>query len=378
MEEHRYLRISLLVLSLIVLYFVFRIFQPFLLPISLAVILATLCFPVFSWTCQRLQSRRNWAALITCIWVTAIIIIPFVVLVMLLAGQVTEVYQQFQSRLESGDWEEFLNLQDNPYLEPMADWIGQYADLENFDLMGSLGAGLQQVSLFFLRQSTSIVSGIFRVTMNFLIMLVCMFFIFRDGEYLTEMFKTLTPLTESYRQLIVKTFQEVAKATVIGTLLTAVAQGVAGGLLYWILGIPNALLWGCLTALFSLLPVVGTGIVWGPWAIYFFLTQATIQGIILVIGGLLVGMMDNFLRALFIEGKAEMHTLIVFLSIMGGIGYFGLVGMIFGPIIVALGLTFLELYKREFHQPEISDAAHDGQKHDQGVHLGFSLDEKCH
>ena len=79
--------------------------------------------------------------------------------------------------------------------------------------------------------------------------------------------------------------------------------------------------------------------------------QATIQGIILVIGGLLVGMMDNFLRALFIEGKAEMHTLIVFLSIMGGIGYFGLVGMIFGPIIVALGLTFLELYKREFQQP---------------------------
>ena len=351
MEEHRYLRISLLILSLIVLYFVYRIFQPFLLPISLAVILATLCFPVFNWTCQRLQSRRNWAALLTCIWVTAIIIVPFVVLVILLTAQMTEVYQQFQSRLESGAWQEFLNLQDNPRLKPWADWIGQYADLENFDLMGSLGAGLQQVSLFFLRQSTSIVSGIFRVTMNFLIMLVCMFFIFRDGEYLTEMFKTLTPLTESYRQLIVKTFQEVSKATVIGTLLTAIAQGVAGGLLYWILGIPNALLWGCLTALFSLLPVVGTGIVWGPWAIYFFLTHSTIQGTILVIGGLLVGVMDNFLRALFIEGKAEMHTFIVFLSIMGGIGYFGLVGMIFGPIIVALGLTFLELYKREFQQP---------------------------
>jgi len=351
MDEHRYLRISLLILSLIVLYFVYRIFQPFLLPISLAVILATLCFPVFNWTCQRLQSRRNWAALLTCIWVTAIIIVPFVVLVILLTAEMTEVYQQFQSRLESGAWQEFLNLQDDSRLKPWVDWIGQYADLENFDLMGSLGAGLQQVSLFFLRQSTSIVSGVFRVFMNFLIMLVCMFFIFRDGEYLTEMFKTLTPLTESYRQLIVKTFQEVSKATVIGTLLTAVAQGVSGGLLYWILGIPNALLWGCLTALFSLLPVVGTGIVWGPWAIYFFLTQSIIQGIILVIGGVLVGIMDNFLRALFIEGKAEMHTFIVFLSIMGGIGYFGLVGMIFGPIIVALGLTFLELYKREFQQP---------------------------
>jgi predicted PurR-regulated permease PerM len=84
------------------------------------------------------------------------------------------------------------------------------------------------------------------------------------------------------------------------------------------------------------------------------LTESPIQGIILVIGGVLIGMMDNVIRALFIEGKSEMHTLIVFLSIMGGIGYFGLVGMIFGPIIVALGLTFLELYKREF-QPSVAE-----------------------
>ena len=354
MEEHRYLRISLLLLSLIVLYFVYHIFQPFLLPISLAVVLATLCFPVFDWTCQRLKSRRSWAALLTCVGVTAVIIVPFVVLVILLAGQMAEVYQQFQAKLDSGEWQEVLNLQDNPFFKPLTDWIGQYVDLESLDLMGSLGASLQQVSLFFLRQSTSIVSGLFRVIMNFLIMLFCMFFIFRDGEYFTEMLKSLTPLAESYRQLIINTFQEVAKATVIGTLLTAVAQGVSGGLLYWILGIPNALLWGCLTALFSLLPVVGTGIVWGPWAIYFFLTESPIQGIILVIGGVLIGMMDNVIRALFIEGKSEMHTLIVFLSIMGGIGYFGLVGMIFGPIIVALGLTFLELYKREF-QPSVAE-----------------------
>ena len=166
MEEHKYLRNSLLVLSLIVLYFVYRIFQPFLLPISLAVVLATLCFPVFDWTCEKLQNRRNWAALLTCIWVTASIIVPFVVLIILLAGQMTEVYRQFQSGLESESWQEFLNLQDNPYLKPFVDWIGQYVDLESLDLMGSLGTGLQQVSLFFLRQSTSIVSGIFRLLMN--------------------------------------------------------------------------------------------------------------------------------------------------------------------------------------------------------------------
>ena len=350
MQEHRSVGIFLLILFLVVLYFVFRIFQPFLLPISLAVVLATLCYPVFNWTCQKLRNKRSWAALLTCIWVTASIIIPFVILLILVTGEVTEVYQQFQRKLESGDWQVFLTLQDNPYLRPLIDWIRQNIDLGDLDLIGSLGAALQQVSLFFLRQSTTILSGLFHVTVDFLIMLVCMFFLFRDGDRLMEVLKTWIPLSEHFNQVIFKKFQEVAGATVIGTLLTALAQGVAGGLLYWLLGIPNALLWGCLTALFSLLPVVGTGIVWVPWAIFFFLSGSWIQGIFLVAGGLAVGMLDNVLKAILIEGKAEMHTLIVFLAIMGGIGYFGIVGMIFGPIIVALALTFLELYKMEFQQ----------------------------
>lgn len=348
MQEHRSVGIFFLILFLVVLYFVFRIFQPFLLPISLAAVLATLCYPVFDWTCQRLRNKRSWAALLTCVWVTASIIIPFVILLILLTGEVTEVYQQFQRRLESGDWQVFLTLQDKPYIRPFAEWLRQNVDLGEIDLIGSLGAALQQVSLFFLRQSTAILSGLFRVTVDFLIMLVCMFFLFRDGNRLMEVLKTWIPLSENFNRVIFKKFQEVSSATVIGTLLTALAQGVAGGLLYWLIGIPNALLWGCLTALFSLLPVVGTGIVWVPWAIFFFLTGSWIQGIILVVGGLLVGMLDNVLKAILIEGRAEMHTLIVFLAIMGGIGYFGIVGMIFGPIIVALALTFLELYKMEF------------------------------
>ena len=160
MLARNYLRISLMVLSLVVLYFVFRIFQAFLLPISLAVIVVTLCHPVFHWTSRQLKGNRSWAALLTCMWVTASIIIPFVILVILLAAQMTEVYQQFQSGLENESWQEFLNLQDNPYLKPVTDWISKYVDLENLDLMGSLGAGLRQVSLFFLRQSTAIVSGL--------------------------------------------------------------------------------------------------------------------------------------------------------------------------------------------------------------------------
>ncbi|MDA2935073.1 AI-2E family transporter, partial [Acidobacteria bacterium AH-259-D05] len=354
MQEHNYVRISLLIFSLIVLYFVFRIFQAFLLPISLAVVLVTLCYPIFDWTSRQLKGKRSWAALLTCIWITASIIIPFVVLLILLAGEVGEVYQQVQRRLESGSYQDILDLKDTPYVKPLIDWISPYFDLENIDIVGSFTTGFRQISLFFLRQSTAILSSLFHVIADFLVMLVTMFFLFRDGSRLVKEIKNLTPLSQRYEQLIITKFQEVATATVLGTLLTALAQGIAGGLLFWVLGISNALFWGFLMGLFSLLPVVGTGIVWAPWAIYFFVTTSVIQGIILVAGGLLVGLIDNVLRPLFIEGKAEMHTLIVFLAIMGGINYFGMVGMIFGPITVALGLTFLELYKEEFRQ-ELSE-----------------------
>ena len=350
MQERNYLRISLLVLSLVVLYFVFRIFQAFLLPMSLAVILVTLCYPVFHWTSRKLKGNRNWAALLTCIWVTAAIIVPLVLLLILLTGQIASVYQQIQEHLESGGFQDILELQDSPLAKPLIDWISPYIDFESIDIVASFAAGFQQMSLFFLRQSTNILQGIFSVVANFLIMLITMFFLFRDGAQLVEEVKIITPLSNPYEEALIRKFQEVARATVLGTLLTALAQGAAGGVLFWVVGIPNALFWGFLMGLFSLLPVVGTGIIWGPWALYLLVVTSPVQGIILIVGGFLVAFIDNVLRPLFIEGKVEMHTLLVFMSILGGINYFGMEGVIFGPIIVALGLTFIELYKMEFLQ----------------------------
>lgn len=355
MQERNYLRISLLVISLVFLYFAFRIFQTFLLSISLALILVTLCYPVFSWTSSKLKGNRSWAALLTCIWVTAAIILPVALLLILLMGQIGAVYQQGQEYLEDGGFQDIVDLQDSPYLKPAMDWISPYVDWESLDIVGSVTAGFQQVGLFFLRQSTNILQGVFSVIANFLIMMVTMFFLFRDGSSLMEEVKILTPLSSRYEQAIIDKFQEVAKATVLGTLLTALAQGVAGGLLFWMVGISNALFWGFLMGVFSLLPIVGTGIIWGPWGLYLLIAISPVQGIILIVGGFLVAFIDNVLRPLLIEGKVKMHTLLVFMSLLGGINYFGIEGVIFGPIIVALGLTLLELYKMEFSQ-ELSES----------------------
>jgi predicted PurR-regulated permease PerM len=355
MQESRYIRTILVGAALIVLYFVFRIFEPFLETIAVAVILASLCHPGFRWLESRLKGRSNLAALLTCLLIIAVIVVPFVGLTISLANQIGELYLTVQNRIEAGEYQNLMSLQGNRQLQPFFNWIGQYIDIEKVDLVGSLAALLRQASVFFLRHSTSFVSGTANLFGKLFIMLVTMFFLLRDGFKLLGEIEALSPLAGEYGKVIGSKLKQVTRATVLGSLLTALAQGLAGGIVFWFLGIPHVLVWFTLMTLFSLLPVVGTAIIWAPWAVYLIASGSVVKGVILIVMGVLViGMIDNFLRPVFIEGQVGMHSLLVFFSIMGGIAYFGMSGMIFGPIIVSLGLTFLELIKLEFRE-ELSD-----------------------
>lgn len=360
MEERRFVRIFLLIPSLLVLYFVFRIFQPFLVQLCVSAVLASLCYPVYRWFRLRFRGRDNWAALLTCFCITVIIIVPFTVLILQLADQATQVYQGLRSGVENGEFDNLLNFRELPLVGAALDLVNSYVPLEAIDLKGFLVSISEQVSLFFIRYSTVIVTEAAHIVTSFVIMLAALFFLLRDGSKLVDQLQSWTPLSEQYEELISRKFQEVASATILGSLLTALAQGVAGGLVFWILGISNVLLWGSLMALFSLVPLVGTAIVWVPWVIFLLASGSYTKAIILTIAAVFfVGMIDNVVRPLVIEGKVKMHTLLVFLSIMGGIAYFGMVGMIFGPILVALGLTFLELYKLEFRRELIKTVSKD-------------------
>ena len=350
-QERKYVRLFLLVCSAPILYFTFRTFQSFILPVSLAVILASLSYPFFEWTVIKLRGRRSLAALVTCLGVTASIIMPLSILLFMLAGEVAQVYQKLQLALKQGVLLELLDWERSPYFGPLGNWISGYLNLGTINFTENFTSTFQQVSYFFLRHSTAMVSSLFHTITSFLVMLLTMFFLFRDGPSLKEELRSWSPLSEHYEQRIILKFREVTSATVLGNLLTSLSQGLAAGLIYWILGMPNLLFWSFATALFSLVPVIGTALVWAPWAAYFFLTGSSVKGFLLVIlSVVLVGTIDNVVRPLYIEGKAKMHTLVVFFAIMGGIGYFGILGMIFGPIVVAIGLTFVELYKMEFNQ----------------------------
>jgi predicted PurR-regulated permease PerM len=341
-------RLVLVIAGLIVLYFVFQIFRPFLAAIAVAVVLSTLSYPAFETLAGRLGGRRGWAALIACLCLTLVIVVPFVLLLIMLGQQVSQVYQQFQTMLERGDFNKLTTLADIPSLRRPLAWLERVVDLKRFDLGGNLSGLLRQASVFLLTHSKAILTGVFNLIFDFFIMVVTMFFLFRDGYRFREELASLSPVSKRYTDLLTMTFRNVARATIIGNLLTALAQGAASGIIFWSLGIPNALFWGTMTAFCSLVPVVGATIVWGPWALYFLLSGGIVRGILMIaLQALVVGSIDNVLRPLLIEGRIRMHTLIIFFSIMGGIAYFGVLGMVFGPIIVALGMTLLEVYKIE-------------------------------
>ena len=207
MNERNYLRISLLVLSLIILYLVFQIFQIFLLPVSLAIIMVTLCYPVFNWTANKLKGKRNLAALLTCIWVTTAIIIPLLILLVLLTNQIGSMYRQIQMQVDNSSLQDVLNLESSLYVRALIDWINLYVDLEGLDIMDRFTSGFEQMSLAFLRQSAHIVQGAFSVIANFFIMLLTMFFLFKDGALLVEEIKTIVPLPKYHKESIVNKFQ---------------------------------------------------------------------------------------------------------------------------------------------------------------------------
>ena len=172
------------------------------------------------------------------------------------------------------------------------------------------------------------------------VMLYLLCFLLRDGDELTRRIRSAVPLRADHQRALAENFTLVIRATVKGTLVVAVVQGALGGLLFWLLGIRGALLWAVVMAVFSLLPAFGTAIVWVPVAIYFLVTGAVGQGLLVIgYGVLVIGLVDNVLRPVLVGKDTKMPDYVVLVATLGGLSVFGVNGFVIGPIIAALFLA---------------------------------------
>jgi predicted PurR-regulated permease PerM len=331
-------------------YFLYQILEPFITVLLIAAILATVFYPVYEKILKRMPKHSRLASLISCFLVILIIVAPLTGFTFLLASEAADTYDIVEDRIMSGDFDEHINrFNSGELFGDFAKWVPPIIDLEGIDIKQDIVNTAQSISTFLVEQTATLLKNIGTLVLDFLIMLFSMFYFFKDGKVLLKKLMELSPLPTKYELAILNKFREVSKATIFGIFATAIAQGIVGGIGFMIAGIGHAAFWGTAMALFSLVPLVGTAVIWVPAVIIMFIMGNFFGGFFMLVWGpVAIGSVDNLLRPYLIEGKAKLYPLLTFLAIFGGITVFGLKGVIFGPLILALCMTFLHIYELEY------------------------------
>jgi predicted PurR-regulated permease PerM len=189
------------------------------------------------------------------------------------------------------------------------------------------------------------------VATDFLITLFTLFFLFRDSPSLLKTVHKALPIDPKAKTEILATLDQTVVAVVRGTLLTAVAQGFVAGMMYWLLGIPFPLLLGALSGLLSLLPVGGTAFIWGPAAVYLFVSGAVGKALVLVaVGAGIVGLMDNVLHPFLVGTGVDLPLIVLFFASVGGLAYFGFIGLFLGPIVIGLAKATFHIFQQNYQR----------------------------
>jgi predicted PurR-regulated permease PerM len=332
----------LLLLAAVTLAFAWVLY-PFYGAVLWAVVVAVLFAPVHRRLLQSMQGRPSLAAAVTVLIIIAMVLLPLAVIAASLAQEASSLF----AKMQSGEYNFGNYLQ--RILEALPAWatgLLERFNLTNFSsLREKLGSGLMKGGQILAPQALSIGTTTFDFVIRLGIMLYLLFFLLRDGRALAERIKEAIPLRGDQKTALFTRFADVVRATVKGGILVAMAQGTLGGVAFWFLGIHAALLWAVLMAFLSLIPAIGSALVWAPVAIYFLATGAIWQGVGLILYGVIViGLVDNLLRPFLVGKGSKLPDYIVLISTLGGIEVFGLNGFVIGPVIAAMFMVSWEIF----------------------------------
>ena len=323
----------------------FLVIQPFLAAILWGVIAAILFAPVYRNILAAIPTHQNAAALITLFLILVIVIVPAFVLGAALLQEAAHFYGKIQS--EEIDFARLFS----QAMASLPEWTRPYLrriGLSNFDAaQAMLTKGITSSFRVLAAQAFQIGQSAFSFFMALGVMLYLSYFLLRDGEKLSKRIAVAAPLRANQRQALIEQFVIVIRATIKGSLVVAIVQGLIGGIVFWALGIQGALLWGVLMGTFSLLPAVGTAIVWVPVAIFLFASGAIWKAIILAACGvLIISMVDNVLRPILVGRDTRIPDYVVLITTLGGIELFGFNGIVIGPVIAALFIATWNIFTR--------------------------------
>jgi predicted PurR-regulated permease PerM len=316
---------------------------PFSGAILWAVIASVLFEPLNARLLRASPKRRGGAAFLTLLVIVVVVVVPAMLMAAALLRQATGFYARLQTgEIDPGK----LIVQAQVHLPQWArTWLADIG-LDDVDgLRGKLGqvlaSGFQTVAA----QVLAIGQGTFSFFLALGVMLYLTFFLLRDGHRLAARIERAIPLAAGQRAVLIAKFIAVIRATIKGSLIVAILQGTTGGVVFWAIGIPGALLWGVAMGAFSLLPAIGTGMVWVPVALYLLATGAIWKGLMLVACGLvIITSVDDIGRPILVGRDAQMPDYVVLIATLGGFEAMGFNGFVVGPVIAALFIVVWELY----------------------------------
>ena len=317
----------------------------FLQPIFWAVALAILVAPLHARIERALPARATLAAVASVILVVLIVIMPLIGVGMAVTAEANALY----ARLRGGEIDVarvFAELGEHvPQLLAFMESTG----LDPVRLQSQLSSSAVQLSQLIASRALAIGQDTLRIAVYFFLMLYLLFFFLRDGQRILDAATRALPLGDERERLLLERFAEVSRATLKGTLVVAVVQGTIGGVAFSVLGIGAPVLWGVAMAVLSIVPVVGSALIWFPAAVMLILGGQLIAGIaLIVVGALIMGVVDNLLRPVLVGRDTRMPDYLILLSTLGGLAAFGLAGVVIGPIIAAFFLAVWGMAAEEF------------------------------
>lgn len=323
------------------------IFRPFFYPIFWAAVIAMLFHPFY----VRINSQIKIAgvsSLISIILVIVLILLPLILVAVLLVQKSISFYTNISGAdTVVNNVQGFATwLQSTPLAPYVSEIQSQWTEYA--------ANTARAIGLFVFDNIKYVTQNSFTFIFMLFIMFYTMYYFFKDGEKILKRLSHLSPLGDKYEIMLYKKFRTASVASLKGTLIIGGIQGALGGLLFWFTGVPGAFVWGVVMVVMSIIPAVGSFLVWMPAGIIMLVTGHTWQGIvILLFGTFVISLIDNVLRPPLIGKEIEIHPLIILFSTLGGIILFGISGFIIGPIISALFLAVISIYDH-YYKTELS------------------------
>ena len=331
---------------LLLMYLVFRIYEPFLAALGWGAILTIFFYPMH-WRLQR-RFAGNRAALLSTLAVTVLLIVPVIILITFFVREAVAISRGVQHSLTQ---------ESAPAITKTWTWIAQHVPgLDpNANLLEMVEQAVQKQAGFLAERAGTVLRNIAEFVFDLFVMIFAMFYFFRDAEKIIRGVRSVLPFDAEHRDKMLTQARDLISASVLTSLTVAAIQGILGGIGFAIVRLPGPVFWGVAMAFFSLVPVVGSGLIFVPASLWLGFTGHWGRAIVLLaICAGVSTVVDNVVRPLLLGGRTELSALVIFISVVGGVSVFGMLGLVLGPILVATAASVFAVYMERPESPPMT------------------------